>query len=79
MTLIAKLYVMKRKIKDFDAPARHLARQQRSQPVADELHQWLTGQRARLVDAHATAKAIDYSIKRWTALTRYLDERRCGV
>ena len=74
VTLIARLYVIEREIKGFDAPGRHQARQQRSKPVADELHQWLTGQRQRLVDADATAKAIDYSLKRWKALTRYLDD-----
>ena len=74
VTLIARLYVIERDIKDFDAPSRHLARQQRSKPVADELHEWLTGQRQRLANADATAKAIDYSLGRWKALMRFLDD-----
>jgi hypothetical protein len=28
----------------------------------------------KVPDESATAKALDYSLKRWTALTRYLDE-----
>jgi transposase len=30
-------------------------------------------QRQRITDGSATAKALDYSLKRWGALTRYLD------
>jgi transposase len=74
VTLIARLYVIEREIKDFDAPSRHLARQQRSKAAADELHEWLTGQRQRLANADATAKAIDYSLGRWKALMRFLDD-----
>ncbi len=42
--------------------------------VADALNQWLRQQRQRVPDGSATARAIDYSLKRWTALTRYLDD-----
>ena len=38
------------------------------------LHQWLTQQRQKVPDGSATARAIDYSLKRWTALTRYIDD-----
>ncbi|MEO9064394.1 MAG: transposase, partial [Burkholderiaceae bacterium] len=38
------------------------------------LHDWLIGQRTRITDGTATARAIDYSLKRWAALTRYLDD-----
>lgn len=33
----------------------------------------VTAQRLKIVDGGATAKAIDYSLKRWAALMRYLD------
>jgi transposase len=42
--------------------------------VADALQQWLSGQRQKVPDGSATAKAIDYSLKRWQALTRYIDD-----
>jgi hypothetical protein len=41
-------------------------------PAADALHRWLTRHRAQVSDGSATARAIDYSLKRWAALTRYL-------
>ena len=31
-------------------------------------------QRQKIPDGSATAKAIDYSLKRWDALTRFIDE-----
>jgi transposase len=35
---------------------------------------WLTLQRQKVPDGSATAKAIDYSLNRWAALTRYRDD-----
>ena len=42
--------------------------------MADALHAWLTAQRRTLANADVTAKAIDYSLSNWRALTRYLDD-----
>lgn len=56
-----------------DSQARLAARQE-ARPLADALHQWLRQQRQRVPDGSATARAIDYSLKRWVALTRYLDD-----
>jgi hypothetical protein len=56
------------------ARTRKAIRQERSRPIADALHQWLTQQRQRVPDGSATAKAIDYSLRRWAALTRYIDD-----
>jgi hypothetical protein len=57
---------------DADSAARLKARKT-ARPVADALHQWLRQQRQRVPDGSATARAIDYSLKRWAALTGYLD------
>ena len=43
-------------------------------PIADKLHAWLLAQRLRVPDGSGIAKALDYSLKRWAALTRYLDD-----
>ena len=42
--------------------------------MTDALHAWLTTQRQLLVKADATAKAIDYALSNWTALTRFLND-----
>src|SRR5574337_1867482 len=74
VALIGKLYEIEAEIKALAAEDRRRIRQQRAKPVAEQLHDWLVGQRQKLAKADATAKAIDYSLKRWSALTRYLDD-----
>ncbi|MDO8439606.1 MAG: IS66 family transposase [Polaromonas sp.] len=74
VTLIAKLYEVEREARELEPEARLLLRQQRSRPIADALHTWLSEQRQKLAKADVTAKAIDYSLSNWRALTRYLDD-----
>ena len=74
VVLIAELYEIEREAQGLDPDARLLLRQQRARPVADALHTWLTPQRQMLAKADVTAKAIDYSLSNWPALTRYLDD-----
>ena len=38
------------------------------------MHLWLTAQRQKVPEGSATAKAIHYSLGRWQALTRYIDD-----
>ena len=51
-------------------------RAERSRPLIVALETWLREQRARVSKNSETGKAIDYSLKRWTALTRFLDDGR---
>ncbi len=69
-----QLYEIERELQDRNPEQRKATRQDRSRPIADALHQWLTQQRHKVPDGSATAKAIDYSLRRWTALTRFLDD-----
>ena len=57
-----------------DAAGRQRWRQQHARPVADHLREWLTRQRSKVPDGSAIAKAINYSLGRWPALTRYIDD-----
>ena len=72
----AALYEIEREAREhkLNAEGRRLLRQQRSKPIAEALRQWLTRQRGQVPDGSATRKAIDYSLKRWGALTRYLED-----
>jgi transposase len=72
--LFGVLYDVEREVKELDADKRHEIRQQKGKPAADALHTWLIAYRQRVPDGGATAKAIDYSLGRWEALTRYLDD-----
>jgi transposase len=69
-----ELYKVEREVQDSACEDRRAARQERSKKIADALQQWLLEQRQRVPDGSATAKAIDYSLKRWTALTRFIDD-----
>ena len=71
--LIGQLYSIEREVKDLPPEQRHEQRRTRAVPIASALHGWLIGQRTRITDGTATARAIDYSLKRWAALTRFLD------
>lgn len=71
---IGQLYEVEREVQSLTANERKAQRQVRSKPVADTLHQWMQAHRQNVPKGTATAKALDYSLKRWTALTRYLDD-----
>lgn len=68
------LYEIERDVAELEPDRRRLVRQERGRPIADELHAWLLTQRQRVPDGSGIAAALDYSLKRWEALTRYLDD-----
>lgn len=73
---IDALFAIEREINGLTPEERQRRRHQRSRPLVAELESWLREQRARLSAKNETAKAIDYSLKRWPALTRFLDDGR---
>ncbi|NVM93296.1 hypothetical protein FHT32_006998 [Variovorax sp. SG517] len=74
MKFFGELYEVERVVAELGPEDRRRGRQEHSRKVADALHQWLTAQRQKVPEGSATAKAIDYSLKRWLALTRYIDD-----
>ena len=70
----SRVYDIEREVKNLDADQRKAIRQQQSKPVLDALHQWMALQRQKVPDGSATAKALDYSLRRWVALTRFVDD-----
>ena len=71
---IGGLYEVERQAKDMSNEDRWRLRQKVAVPIAGKLHEWMLAQRERVPEGSATAKALDYSLKRWVALTRYLDD-----
>jgi transposase len=69
-----RLYDFEREARDCTAEERRRIRQRKSRRVAKVLHRWLELQRLQVPDGSATARAIDYSLKRWMALTRFIDD-----
>jgi len=68
------LYKVERDLAEADSAQRLKIRQERSRPLADLLFEWLRLHRQKVPDGSATAKAIDYSLGRWPALVRYVDD-----
>ena len=73
------LYDVERDVKALNAEERKRIRQEKAKPVADALHKWLLLQRSKVTNGSATAKALDYSLKRWVALTHYLYDGRVPI
>jgi transposase len=69
-----ELYKVEQEVHELDVDERRRIRQLKARPIAADLHGWLLLQRQRVLDGSATAKAIDYSVNRWEALTRYLKD-----
>lgn len=79
LKFFSQLYDIEREVRELNADARLQIRQARAKPVAQGLHEWLQLQRRQITDGSATAKALDYSLKRWGALTRYLDDGQLPI
>ena len=71
---IGGLYEVERLARDLGDEDRWRIRREQSAPLAKALHDWMLTQRDLVPDGSATAKALDYSLKRWVALTRYLED-----
>ena len=71
---IAWLYRIEADARPLSAQERLQMRQQRSEPLWQELHVWLQLERTRVPDGSAIAKAIDYSLNQWEGLSRFLQD-----
>ena len=76
---ISRIYDIEREIKELTPDERQRIRQERSKPLLDALHQWMVLNRHKITDGSATAKALDYSLRRWGALTRFVGDGQLPV
>lgn len=74
LVIIARLYEVEHAIRDMNAQQRLHYRSEYAKPILDELHNWLISHRRKVLEGTAIAKVIDYSLNRWTALTRYCED-----
>ncbi|ODV11832.1 MAG: transposase [Rubrivivax sp. SCN 70-15] len=75
----AKVYDIEREVKALSADERKAMRQRHTQPVLDALHHWMLLQRQKVPEGSTTAKALDYSLRRWVALTRFVDDGQLPI
>jgi transposase len=68
------LFRIEREIEELTADERRRIRQRKSRRVIALFHRWLLSQRQLVPPGSATMKAIDYSLKRWAALTHFVED-----
>ena len=73
---IAELYAVERRVRGQSAKARLQARLEISRPLAEAMKPWLEIQLGRVPPRGGLAEAIRYSLARWQALCRFLDDGR---
>jgi transposase len=73
---IDELFAIEREINGLSQDQRLMVRRERSKALVDELERWLRQKRRKLSSKTAPAEAMDYNLKRWAALTRFLDDGR---
>lgn len=78
IALIGRLYAVEKDAREFDAEQRKTMRQERSNPVLDQLHAWLE---ARLDTLPKTplGKAVGYALDNWAQLTVYTTDGRLAI
>lgn len=89
LTLFRQLYAIEREIDERfekntppiprDPQIVRQIRQDKAKPIADKLHQWLQEKRQLTTKNASISKAMDYCLKRWQALTQYLDDGRLPI
>lgn len=73
---IGELYAIEADIRRTPAENRRWQRQQRSRPLVEALHAWLTEQLERVPGRSTLAQAMRYALNHWNGLIRYLDDGR---
>jgi transposase len=71
---IQLLYEIESEVRDLEPDLRCRIRQEKAVPVMDRLHAWMIAQRDLVPGGSAISRALDYSLKRWAALSRYLND-----
>src|SRR6478672_6087953 len=73
---IGELYKVEAEIRGRSAEERRATRQERSRPIVEALHAWLTAQLGRVSGKSGLAEAIRYALRHWQGLVLYLEDGR---
>jgi transposase len=76
---IAAIYEVEREVKGMTASERLAYREQHARPKVQSLFDWLDGLRPKINSGSATAKAVDYLLRRKLAFTAYLGDGRFPI
>jgi hypothetical protein len=72
LLLIAQLYRVERQAQPLTAEDRRRLREERSRPILQKLHDYLSEIQSEVLPKSPEGRAVRYTLKNWTALTRYL-------
>lgn len=75
----ARIYGIEAQLKELGDDERRAQRQQLAKPLWEELKHWLQLERRLVAEGGPTAKAIDYTLGHWAALTRHLDDGAVAI
>lgn len=73
LLFIQKLYHIEKQAHDMDDEARKQLRQEKAKPILDEFKVWLDDLKNRVLPKSPLGEAVNYTIKNWPALNRYVD------
>ena len=76
---IQALYAIEAEVRGKPPDIRRAHRQARAGPLLAEFHQWLHALLTKLSTKSELARAARYSLVRWKALTRYVDDGRIEI
>jgi len=74
LLLIAQLYRVEKEARSLTAEDRLGLRQLQSQPILDKLRNYLWEIQAEVLPKSPEGRAVRYTLKNWTALTRYCED-----
>ena len=76
---LKRLYAIEEAIRDKPPAFKRQRRQEQAKLILDNFKPWLEAARRRLPPKSPLAKAIQYALARWTALTRYLEDGQLDI
>ena len=79
LNLIGKLYGIEQAIKGKTAEEKFTVRQQKANPIVDELYQWLLKHKDKIPPKMALGKAVNYAINQFEKFRRYLEDGRLSI
>src|SRR2546425_6656567 len=74
LLLIAQLYRVEKQARPLAAEDRLRLRQLQSRPILDKLRNYLEEIQAEILPKSPEGRAVRYTLKNWTALTRYCED-----
>ena len=73
LSLIQKLYALEHQLKGKTPQKKQQARNEKAKPILDKLNTYLLNNQGKVPPQSLLGKAINYTLKQWSKLTRYLE------